>query len=49
MKFRGEDLLGVISEGVVVGIEALIVEDIFEETGKSIMTAAIKIRCLKLL
>jgi hypothetical protein len=58
MEFRGGDLLGVIFEGEVE-LVALIVGDMFEETGGNIMKenittenitmVAIKIRCLRLL
>jgi hypothetical protein len=58
MEFRGGDLLGVIFEGEVE-LVALIVVDMFEETGENIMKenittenitmVAIKIRCLRLL
>jgi hypothetical protein len=58
MEFRGGDLLGVIFEGEVE-LVALIVVDMFEETGENIMKenittenitmVAIKIRRLRLL
>lgn len=46
LKFRGGDLIRVIIV-VKVKVEALIVEDMFKETGQDIMTVAIKIRYLR--
>lgn len=45
LKFRGGLLRVIIAAEVKV--EALITEDMFEETGQDIMTVAIKIRCLR--